>query len=54
VKYNNDENISAYYEYIKDFPELIIKEITVKRKQPKISSFFKPVSVSSVKNESKP
>ncbi|XP_060870177.1 tigger transposable element-derived protein 7-like [Metopolophium dirhodum] len=52
VEDNNDENISAYHEHLRHLRELIIKEITVKGRQPKISSFFKPVS--SVNNEGVP
>ncbi|XP_060846462.1 tigger transposable element-derived protein 7-like [Rhopalosiphum padi] len=54
VEDNNNENISAYYEHLRHLRELIIKEINVKERQPKISSFFKSVSVSSVNNEGEP
>jgi len=40
VENNNDENISTYYEHLRHLRELIIKEITVKGRKPKISSFF--------------
>ncbi|KAK9752384.1 hypothetical protein QE152_g4270 [Popillia japonica] len=51
VEDNGVENISTYYEHL---GELIIKKINSKVRQQKISSFFKPVSVSIVVNERLP
>jgi len=44
VEDNDDENISAYYEHLRHLHELLIREINAKRRQQKISSFFKPVN----------
>lgn len=46
VEDNDDENISAYYEHLRHLRELLIREINAKGKQPKISSFFKPINES--------
>lgn len=47
----NDENTSAYYEHLRHLHEILKK---LKRKTTKDSSFFKPVSMSSVVNEGVP
>lgn len=46
VEDNDDENISAYYEYLRQLHELLIQEINAKGRQQKISSFFKQVNES--------
>lgn len=44
VEDTNNKNTCLYREHLRHLRELIIKEIRVKRRQQKISSFFKPVS----------